>query len=92
MSSKFVFTKDFPAGETFEAIHAAEQWLASIGCSYGSMQEDRPILVARGEWPHPGRWKWRHFDAAEVAMFDGQIEPIGDFRNGGARVKLRFQP
>jgi hypothetical protein len=39
-----------------------------------------------------GRWKYRHFDDAERAAFDGQIEPIGDFRTGGARVRLRFVP
>lgn len=84
-----VFTKDFPAGETFEAIHAAEQWCREQGLSVGRMCGHSPIGLMRGDFDIQ---KWHNLSGEDIRGLDGQIEPIGDFRNGGARVKLRFQP
>lgn len=86
----FVFEKDFPAtGQTFGAITAAEKWCRDHGLSVGSMCSGLPIGLMRGDY---AIMKWRNLSDEDRAGLDGQIEPIGDFRNGGARVKLRYQP
>lgn len=84
--------KDFPpTGKTFEAFHQACDWLKENGYSHGSMQRDAPIGIMRGlDWDIA---KWRNLSEKERRELDGTMIPIdGNFRDGGARIRLRGEP
>lgn len=84
ISNKLVCkTIDFPAKGTFGAINKAMAYLSENGFSYGSMQCDSPIGFYHG---NASISKWQNMNIKEKQMLDGIIVPIGDFRDGGARI------
>lgn len=74
---------DFPANGMFEAINNARSYLADRGFSFGSMEMDRPIGIHHGDCYIS---KWHNMTAKERRSLNGVIVPIGEFREGGARV------
>lgn len=88
--SNIAFTKDFSApGESFAAFNAAVKWCKEQGFSVGRMCAGEPVGIRRGQFDIQ---KWTNMSAEDKRRLDGQIVPIGDFRDGGARVMLRANP
>lgn len=92
MSTTTGYVVNFPpTGEEFGAYYQACTWLREQGYSCGSMQRDSPIGIMRGlDWQIA---KWRNLNARERGELDGTIEPVyGNFRDGGARIRLKEAP
>lgn len=76
---------DFQANGIFVAIDNARAYLDDEGFVLGSMQRGEPIGFApRATTDYIS--KWRNMDREDKRTLAGIIVPIGDFREGGARV------
>ncbi len=70
----------------FSGIHEAEAWCKAQGFSTGVMCGAEPIGIKRGFFTIA---KWNNLSEADRGLLDGQIEPMDDFRNSGAIVKIK---
>lgn len=61
--------KVFKADGDFGAYYAAEEWLKENGYSYGSMQRDSPVGIAKGDCYIS---KWRNL-GNDTCFLDGVI-------------------
>ena len=77
--------KHFPAAndDNFTASNAADEYVEKMGYSKGSMQQDAPIALSKGEGNYISKW-WNLGD--DVLKIDGLILPDPEFRDGGATV------
>ena len=85
---KILYAVEFPAGDTFEAISAAEVYLKDLGYTTGSMARNEPIGFAY-ESDHIE--KWYNLSDNDKKSLDGLILANNDFREGGAII-LFFTP
>lgn len=79
--------KRFEKGGTFVAISKAQKYLEKNGYSYGSMQREAPIAIAKGDVSIS---KWRDI-GDDIGRIDGWILPEPDFREGGCLIQW-FEP
>ncbi|MPQ68303.1 MULTISPECIES: hypothetical protein [unclassified Pseudomonas] len=82
-----MFTKIFNQDGTFQALYAAQRWLASNGYSYGPSSAMNPIPVLKGDVCIA---KWKNLTREEVAALDGQV--TGNLRDGPITVTLNCDP
>ncbi|WP_426106330.1 hypothetical protein [Massilia sp. TSP1-1-2] len=73
----------FSQSGTFEAAHAAEQWLRDRGFSYGPSQADGPQAVWHGDCVIS---KWRNLSAKDKRKCHATLS--GDGRDGPMRITL----
>ena len=86
-----VHSIDFAAGDDFDGVNNARDWLGEHGYICGSMQMDSPIGFAPDETTAYIS-KWRNMLYREQRLLAGVIVPIKDFRDGGARLLFFKQP
>lgn len=82
----------------FQALNAAKEWLNKEGYASGSMYMNYPIIFKKdsggncsvttkhGEQRPVIITKWDRISPAQFQQFDGLLEPVDDFREGGVRV------
>lgn len=81
------FSQVFTGAESFDAVNAAEKWLTKHGYSYGVMQQNAPIGIAK----NTGRIsKWYNL-GSDTHRLDGAIVS-DDFRDGPVTVYLERAP
>lgn len=68
----------------FLAVYAAEEWCKNNGVSYGSMQQDSPRGLLRGDFAIA---KWRNLSSIERADLHGRM--TGDMRNGPVIITMK---
>lgn len=82
-----VFSQVFTGADSFDAVNAAEKWLTKHGYSYGVMQQNAPIGIAK----NTGRIaKWYNL-GSDVRKLDGAMVS-DDFRDGSVTVYLDRTP
>lgn len=86
-----------PTG-TFSALNTAKEWLNKEGYASGSMYMNYPIIFKKdsgGNCSVTTKWgeqrpvaitKWDRISPAQFQQFDGVLEPVDEFREGGVRV------
>lgn len=82
--TKTVFHKTFSGQGAFDALHAAEDFIRSIGASCGSNQRGAPTGIMFGDFDIA---KWRNMNARERGELHGVID-AGDHRNGPVAVRI----
>lgn len=82
-----MFKKTFSETGTFQALYAAQNWLAANGYSFGSTCRGSPTGILKGDFVIA---KWLNLTKAEIAQLDGQI--TGDNREGPLTVTLKVAP
>lgn len=92
-----------PTG-TFGAIDSARKWLKEEGYVCGSMYMSYPIVFKKdsgGDNIITTKWgeerpvsitKWDRISPPQYPQFDGILEPVDDFREGGVRVLFYVFP
>lgn len=84
ISKKLSIVKTFESnGESFAAHRNATKWLNDQGYSIGSMERDKPIGVAKGEF-YISKWSKLGYDRSKL---DGAMVS-SDFRDGTVIVYL----
>jgi hypothetical protein len=82
-----MFTKTFSESGAFQALYAAEKWLAQNGYSFGPSCAMHPMPVLKGDFIIA---KWKNLTKKEVAQLDGKVE--GNMREGPVRIVLKSEP
>ena len=79
-------TKSFPnTGNDFSALHGAENWLTENGYSYGIMDGDEAIGIAKGLNGYISKW---HNLGKDSSKLDGKITSE-DYRTASVEVWIR---
>jgi hypothetical protein len=82
-----LFTKTFSNTGTFQALYAAEKWLADNGYSYGPGSAMHPMPVLKGDFVIA---KWKNLTKKEIAQLDGRVD--GNMREGPVHIVLKVAP
>lgn len=82
-----MFTKTFNEAGTFQALCAAEAWLAANGYSCGSTRRDMPSGILKGDFVIA---KWKNLTTKEIEQLDGHLQ--GDKREGPITITLKEAP
>lgn len=82
--TKTALQKTFFGEGAFDALHAAEGFVRSIGASCGSNQRGAPTGIMFGDFNIA---KWRSLNACERGELHGVID-AGDHRNGPVTVRI----
>jgi len=82
-----MFTKTFTEPGTFQALYAAEKWLADNGYSYGPGSAMHPMPVLKGDFVIA---KWKNLTKKEIAQLDGKVD--GNMREGPVHIVLKVGP
>lgn len=90
LGRKVLYSEEFKPGETFEAYYNAVGRLKELGYTIGSMCSQEPIGFADNNHCDYVA-KWYNIPNEEKQLLDGVMIPVGDFREGGAKI-LFFNP
>lgn len=82
MSNQFQMV--FDQQGTFQALYAAQRWLAEHDYSYSSTCASGPVGVLKGNYVIA---KWHNLTRKERAALDGTLD--GNFREGPLVLRLK---
>ena len=82
-----MFTKTFSETGTFQALYAAEAWLAANCYSVGPTCREMPSGILKGDFVIA---KWKNLTKKEIEQLDGCLQ--GDKRDGPIIVSLKESP